>query len=60
MKPLKDDELKNFPEYTTKEVVPYYVARYLDLYSLSSETSCKVIGEKGKIYDKPGFEVEYD
>ena len=59
MKPLKDDELKNFPEYTTSEVVPYYVARYLDLYSLSSETSCKVIGKKGKIYDKPGFEVEF-
>ena len=59
MKPLKDDELKNFPEYTTSEVVPHYVARYLDLYSLSSETSCKVIGEKGKIYDKPGFEVEF-
>ncbi len=59
MKPLKDDELKNFPEYTTSEIVPYYVARYLDLYSLSSETSCKVIGEKGKIYDKPGFEVEF-
>ena len=59
MKPLKDDELKNFPEYTTSEVVPYYVARYLDLYSLSSETPCKVIGEKGKIYDKPGFEVEF-
>ena len=59
MKPLKDGELKNFPEYTTSEVVPYYVARYLDLYSLSSETSCKVIGEKGKIYDKPGFEVEF-
>ena len=59
MKPLKDDELKNFPEYTTSEVVPYYVARYLDLYSLSFETPCKVIGEKGKIYDKPGFEVEF-
>ena len=59
MKPLKNDELKNFPEYTTSEVVPHYVARYLDLYSLSSETSCKVIGEKGKIYDKPGFEVEF-
>ena len=59
MKPLKDDELKNFPEYTTSEIIPYYVARYLDLYSLSSETSCKVIGEKGKIYDKPGFEVEF-
>ena len=59
MKPLKDEELNNFPEYSTSEVVPYYVARYLDLYSLSFETPCKVIGEKGKIYDKPGFEVEF-
>ena len=59
MKSLKDEELKNFPEYSTSEVVPYYVARYLDLYSLSFETPCKVIGEKGKIYDKPGFEVEF-
>ena len=59
MKPLKDEELKSFPEYSTSEVVPYYVARYLDLYSLSFETPCKVIGEKGKIYDKPGFEVEF-
>ena len=59
MKPLKDDELKKFPEYSTSEVVPYYVARYLDLYSLSFETPCTVIGEKGKIYDKPGFEVEF-
>ncbi len=59
MKPLEDDELKNFLEYSTSEVVPYYVARYLDLYSLSFETPCTVIGEKGKIYDKPGFEVEF-
>ena len=59
MKSLKDEELKNFPEYSTSEIVPYYVARYLDLYSLSFETPCKVIGEKGKIYDKPGFEVEF-
>ncbi len=59
MKPLKNEELKNFPEYSASEVVPYYVARYLDLYSLSFETPCKVIGEKGKIYDKPGFEVEF-
>ena len=29
------------------------------MYSLSFETPCKVIGEKGKIYDKPGFEVEF-
>ena len=59
MKPLTEKELKNFPEYSTEEVVPKYVARYLDLYSLSKNKPAKVIGENGKIYDKPGFEVEF-
>ncbi len=59
MKPLSEKELQNFPEYSTDEVVPKYVARYLDLYSLSKNNPAKVIGENGKIYDKPGFEVEF-
>ena len=59
MQPLTENELKNFPEYSSAEVVPNYVARYLDLYSLSQDTPAKVIGEKGKIFDKPGFEVEF-
>ena len=59
MKPLTEKELQNFPEYSTDEVVPKYVARYLDLYSLSKNNPAKVIGENGKIYDKPGFEVEF-
>ena len=59
MEILKDDELKKFPEYSTSEVVPNYVARYLDLHSLSHDNPCAVIGEKGKIFDKPGFEVEF-
>ena len=59
MQPLSENELKNFPEYSSAEVVPHYVARYLDLYSLSQDTPAKVIGEKGKIFDKPGFEVEF-
>ena len=59
MEILKDDELKKFPEYSTYEVVPNYVARYLDLHSLSHDNPCAVIGEKGKIFDKPGFEVEF-
>ena len=59
MQPLSENELKNFPEYSSAEVVPNYVARYLDLYSLSQDTPAKVIGEKGKIFDKPGFEVEF-
>ena len=59
MKPLTEKELQNFPEYSADEVVPKYVARYLDLYSLSKNNPAKVIGENGKIYDKPGFEVEF-
>ena len=59
MKPLTEKELQNFPEYSTDEVVPKYVARYLDLYSLSKNKPAKVIGDNGKIYDKPGFEVEF-
>ena len=59
MKPLTEKELQSFPEYSSDEVVPKYVARYLDLYSLSKNKPAKVIGESGKIYDKPGFEVEF-
>ena len=59
MKTLTEEELKEFPEYSTSEVVPYYVARYLDLHSLSHDKPCNVIGENGKIFDKPGFEVEF-
>ena len=59
MKPLTEKELQSFPEYSSDEVVPNYVARYLDLYSLSKNKPAKVIGESGKIYDKPGFEVEF-
>ncbi len=59
MEILTEEELKEFPEYSTGEVVPYYVARYLDLHSLSHDKPCTVIGENGKIFDKPGFEVEF-
>ena len=59
MKPLSEKELQNFPEYSTDKVVPNFVARYLDLYSLSKNKSTTVIGERGKIYDKPGFQVEF-
>ena len=59
MQPLTENELKKFPEYSSAEVVPNYVARYLDLYSLSQNYPATVIGENGKIFDKPGFEVDF-
>ena len=56
---LTDEELKAFPEPTTAEVIPYCVARYWDLMALSDHQPAKVIGESGKLRDRPGFEVEF-
>lgn len=56
---LTDEELKTFPEPTTADVIPHYVARYLDLYGLADKTPAKVIGENAKLRDKPGFEVDF-
>ena len=55
---MTEAELKVVPEPTTLEVVPLYVARYNDLMALSDRQPAKVIGAKGKISDRPGFEVE--
>jgi len=56
---LTDDELARFPEPTTAEVVPGYVARYWDLAALADKSPAKVIGERGILKDKPGFEVDF-
>ena len=55
---LTDDELTTFPEPTTADVVPHYVARYWDLVALADRKPVKVIGETGVLRDKPGFEVD--
>ena len=56
---LTDAELKSFPEPSTKDVVPHYVARYWDMMALSDQQPIQVIGETGLLRDKPGFEVEF-
>lgn len=56
---LTDEELKAFPEPSTAEVVPGYVARYWDLVALADKQPAKVIGENAKLRDKPGFEVDF-
>ncbi len=56
---LTDDELKAFPEVPIGDVVPAYVARYLDLMALAAGGPAKVIGPDAAIKDKPGFEVEF-
>jgi len=56
---LTDAELAQFPEPTTADVVPHYVARYWDLVALADRKPAKVIGEAGKLRDRPGFEVDF-
>lgn len=56
---LTDEQLKAYPEPTTREVVGGYVRRYWDLVALSDKTPTPVIGENAVIRDKPGFEVDF-
>ena len=57
---LSDEELKGFPEPSAMQVVGGYVRRYWDMVALAtSGKPVRVIGEKGIIRDKPGFEVDF-
>ena len=55
---LTDEELKAFPEPTTADVVPHYVARYWDLMALADHQPARVIGADAILKDRPGFDVE--
>lgn len=59
MAPLTETELKAYPETPVQQVVRGYVARYWDLMALAQEAPCQVIGERGVIRDRPGFELEF-
>ncbi len=56
---LTEEELKQCPETPVQSIVRGYVARYLDLMALAADQPCTVIGEKGVLRDRPGFEVEF-
>jgi hypothetical protein len=56
---LTEEELKAFPEPTTRDVIPGYVARYWDLHAMADRAPALVIGENGILRDKPGFEVGF-
>jgi hypothetical protein len=56
---LTEAELATFPEPTTAEVVPDFVARYWDLMALSDRQPARVIAADGILRDRPGFEVEF-
>ncbi|MEM9580993.1 MAG: cupin domain-containing protein, partial [Pseudomonadota bacterium] len=55
---LTEDELKAYPEPTTAEVIPGYIARYWDMMALADNQPAKVIGPNAMLKDKPGFDVE--
>jgi quercetin dioxygenase-like cupin family protein len=57
---LTDDELAKVDEPTAMQVIGGYVRRYNDMVALAgSGKPVKVIGEKGIIRDKPGFEIDF-
>ncbi|MBB5514688.1 mannose-6-phosphate isomerase-like protein (cupin superfamily) [Rubricella aquisinus] len=56
---LSDEALKAFPEPTTQDVVPNYVARFYDLVALSDRQPARVIGPDALLKDRPGFDVDF-
>ena len=56
---LTDAQLALYPEPTTADVVPGYVARYWDLVALADRQPARVIGEDAVLRDRPGFEVDF-
>jgi quercetin dioxygenase-like cupin family protein len=56
---LTNEQLKAYPEPTTADVVPFYVARYWDMMALADRQPAKVIGPDAMLKDRPGFEVDF-
>ena len=56
---MSEAELAKRGEPTTLDVVPHYVARYLDLVALADHQPARVIGPDAKLRDRPGFEVDF-
>ena len=56
---LTKEELAKVDCPTAMQVIGGYVRRYLDMVALANDGPVKVIGEKGILRDKPGFEVDF-
>ncbi|MEO0637617.1 MAG: cupin domain-containing protein [Pseudomonadota bacterium] len=54
---LTETELEAYPELSPMQAVGFGVRRYDDMVALAKDAPVTVIGEKGIIRDKPGFEV---
>ena len=56
---LSDAELATIDEPSPMQVIGGYVRRYNDLVAIAGKAPVKVIGEKGVIRDRPGFEIDF-
>ncbi len=56
---MGEAELASFPEITSQQFIPHFVARYHDLMSMSATNAVRVIGDGAVLDDKPGFDIEF-
>lgn len=59
MPTLTPEELKQFPVVHEDQVIPHFVARYLDLKALGRRSPLQALGAEGVLRDRPGFEVDF-
>ncbi len=48
-----------FPQPSTAEFVPRFVARHWDMVALSDKQPARVLGQDAMLFDKPGFEIDF-
>ena len=58
MRTLSEAEMALFPEVSTSEFVPRFVARYWDMMAFADRQPATVIGANGMLVDRPGFTME--
>lgn len=52
------EEIAQLIEPSSAEVVPRFVARYLDMLAMSDRQPVAVLGASGMLQDRPGFEID--
>ena len=58
--PVMDSATFNaFPQPTTAEFVPRFIARHWDMVALSDKQPARVLGDDAMLFDKPGFEIDF-
>lgn len=56
---LTPEEMTRYPEPSARQIVPRCVARYLDLVAQAPGGRLTVLGERGLLRDRPGFEIDF-